>query len=165
MLLHGSRLVGGSGGGAAESHAEGGLPGRGDLVTFMFYQQSLSGAFNTIGWIFTGLAGALGAADKPMAVSIGRGCKRTAGIGGTRRWFCEKGPLPPPRKPAITTPSRATGTERRSKLGAPAWSPASLPVSIRYNNLASDVVARSLRGLNRGKGGSRRTTPSSSTTT
>jgi ATP-binding cassette, subfamily B (MDR/TAP), member 9 len=36
----------------------------GDLVSFMLYQQSLSSAFNTIGSIYSGLAGALGAADK-----------------------------------------------------------------------------------------------------
>jgi ATP-binding cassette subfamily B (MDR/TAP) protein 9 len=36
----------------------------GDLVSFMLFQQSLSSAFNTIGNIWTGISGALGAADK-----------------------------------------------------------------------------------------------------
>jgi ATP-binding cassette subfamily B (MDR/TAP) protein 9 len=36
----------------------------GDLVSFMLYQQSLSSAFSTIGAIYSGLAGALGSADK-----------------------------------------------------------------------------------------------------
>jgi len=36
----------------------------GDLVSFMLYQQSLSDAINSIGGIFSGIAGALGAADK-----------------------------------------------------------------------------------------------------
>ena len=36
----------------------------GDLVSFMLYQQSLSAQFNTIGSIWTGIAGALGAAEK-----------------------------------------------------------------------------------------------------
>ena len=36
----------------------------GDLVSFMLFQQSLSNSFNTIGNIWTGISGALGAADK-----------------------------------------------------------------------------------------------------
>ena len=36
----------------------------GDLVSFMLFQQALSNAFNTIGNIWTGISGALGAADK-----------------------------------------------------------------------------------------------------
>ncbi len=36
----------------------------GDLVSFMLFQQNLSSAFNTIGNIWTGISGALGAADK-----------------------------------------------------------------------------------------------------
>ena len=36
----------------------------GDLVSFMLFQQSLSSSFNTIGNIWTGISGALGAADK-----------------------------------------------------------------------------------------------------
>ena len=36
----------------------------GDLVSFMLFQQALSNSFNTIGNIWTGISGALGAADK-----------------------------------------------------------------------------------------------------
>jgi ABC-type multidrug transport system fused ATPase/permease subunit len=36
----------------------------GQLVTFLLYLQSLSDAFSTIGWVFTSLTQAVGAADK-----------------------------------------------------------------------------------------------------
>jgi ATP-binding cassette subfamily B (MDR/TAP) protein 9 len=40
----------------------------GDLVSFMFYQQSLSRTFSSIGNILTGISGALGAADKVFQI-------------------------------------------------------------------------------------------------
>jgi ATP-binding cassette, subfamily B (MDR/TAP), member 9 len=48
----------------------------GDLVSFMLFQQALSNAFNTIGNIWTGISGALGAADKVFEY-IGREPKIT----------------------------------------------------------------------------------------
>lgn len=42
----------------------------GALVSFMLYQQSLSGAFSMMGDVFSALTAAVGAADKVRAVVV-----------------------------------------------------------------------------------------------
>ena len=57
LCLTCSNLVGGRGAGEMS---------RGSLISFILYQQSLSGAFQMVGDVFSALMGALGAADKVM---------------------------------------------------------------------------------------------------